>query len=500
MRDWGRTMLGLGLLLSLGAVGVTLWRGGVRDPFDVLPTLASLYGRSFPAPAWSWVPVAAGAVLGLALFTSLAATLIVAAPRRAPEFAGMSTSGTREALAEVRRRVGAHLAEPVPSAVAMVDELLRGAVAAGASDLHLSPSAAGLAITYRVQGTIHELCDLPPALLAPVTIRVKVLARLDISVRGVPQDGRLVRSLDGREIEARVSTLPTESGERVVLRLVRGAVGVPDLEGLGFSIEVYAGLHDLLTKPQGLLFVTGPVGSGKTTTLYAAMKHVAESRGRMVTLVTLEDPIELELPFATQTQMNPRAGMTFAGTLRSVLRQDPNVLMLGEIRDRETAEIAMQAGLTGHLILTTVHGEGAAGPFARLMEMGVEPFAIASATVGCLSQRLVRTLCVACRRRAPAEPLHRERFARLGVTLPDEPFFEPVGCEHCEGQGYTGRVPLGELLRVDAGIRQAIHARSGTAEVYGLARDAGMTPLVEDGLDRARAGDTSLAEVLRVAG
>jgi len=500
VRDSGRTLLGLGVLLAASAVGVALWRTEVRSVVEVLPTVTALYHRGFPAPVWELLPVVAGAALGLALLASLATVLTESVPRRAPEFARLSTRGTREALAEVRRRVTAHVAEPAPSAVGVLDELLRGAVAVGASDLHLSPSAAGLSVTYRVQGSIHPVLELPPALVAPLTIRVKVLARLDISVRGVPQDGRLVRGLDGREIEARVSTLPTESGERAVLRLVRGAVGVPELEGLGFSMEVYAGLRDLLARPQGLLFVTGPVGSGKTTTLYAALKHVAESRGRMVTLVTLEDPIELELPFATQTQMNPRAGMTFAGTLRSVLRQDPNVLMLGEIRDRETAEIAMQAGLTGHLILTTVHGEGAAGPFARLMEMGVEPFAIASATVGCLSQRLVRTLCVACRRQAPAEPLHRERFARLGVTLPDEPCFEPVGCEHCEGQGYTGRVPLAELLRVDAGIRQAVHARAGTAELYALARDAGMTPLVEDGLERARSGDTSLTEVLRVAG
>jgi general secretion pathway protein E len=200
--------------------------------------------------------------------------------------------------------------------------------------------------------------------------------------------------------------------------LVRGGRSVPDVESLGFSDEVLSGLTAILAKPQGLLFVTGPVGSGKTTTQYAALRHIAGTRGKTTTLVTLEDPIELELPFATQTQMHPKAGMTFAGTLRSVLRQDPNVLMLGEIRDRETAEIAMQAGLTGHLILTTVHGQSAAGVFARLIEMNIEPFMLASATVGSLSQRLVRTLCTACRREAKPEQLVIERFTQVGVVIP----------------------------------------------------------------------------------
>jgi len=259
-----------------------------------------------------------------------------------------------------------------------------------------------------------------------------------------------------------------------------------------------------MTSRQRWTLICTVIGSGVVfldgTIVNAALKHIARTRGRTTTLVTLEDPIELELPFATQTQMHPRAGMTFAGTLRSVLRQDPNVLMLGEIRDRETAEIAAQAGLTGHLILTTIHAEGAAGPFARLIEMGIEPFIVASSAVGCLSQRLVRTLCVACRREVAAEPAVVDRFAAHGVILPPGPYYDAPGCDFCEGQGYTGRTPIAELLPVNPVVRQAVGERRPTSELGALAVAEGMTPVLRDGLARALAGDTSLTEVLRVAG
>jgi general secretion pathway protein E len=230
------------------------------------------------------------------------------------------------------------------------------------------------------------------------------------------------------------------------------------------------------------------------------MAYIAGTRGSTTSLVTLEDPIELELPFATQTQMHPKAGMTFAATLRSVLRQDPNVLMLGEIRDHETADIAMQAGLTGHLILTTVHGDSAAGPFARIIDMSVEPFIIASATIGCLSQRLVRTLCINCRKEAVPEPMVVERFRRHGIELPDGPYFEPTGCDFCEGLGFTGRRPIAELLVMDSEMRAAVSERRTTKELFDLAVAHGMIPLLQDGLERAKAGETSLTEALRVAG
>jgi general secretion pathway protein E len=387
-----------------------------------------------------------------------------------------------------------------PDIIAAFDELVRGAIAVSASDIHMSPTPQGYKLVYRVLGTLHEIITVPAEIGPLLTTRVKVLARLDTYIRGVPQDGRLVMTVDGGLVEARTSTLPTETGERIVLRFVRGALKVPDLDTLGFSPTVVAGLKELLARPQGLLFVTAPVGSGKTTTLYGAMQYIAGSRGSTTSLVTLEDPIELELPCATQTQMHPKAGLTFAATLRSVLRQDPNVLMLGEIRDHETADIAMQAGLTGHLILTTVHGDSAAGPFARVIDMNVEPFIIASATIGCLSQRLVRTLCMNCRKQTVPEPIVIDRFARQGITLPPGPYFEAVGCDYCEGLGYTGRRPIAELLVMDTALRAAVNERRPTKELFDLAVSRGMVPLLQDGLGRALEGETSLTEVLRVAG
>jgi len=246
--------------------------------------------------------------------------------------------------------------------------------------------------------------------------------------------------------------------------------------------------------------VSGPVGSGKTTTLYSALQHLHGARGDTTSLVTLEDPIELQLPYATQTQINAKHGMSFAQTLRSVLRQDPGALMLGEIRDRETAEIATQAGLTGHLILTTIHVQSAAGTFARLAEMDVESFILSSSCLGSLAQRLVRALCVECRAKKPATPEIRERFKSLGIDLPDRDFYEPVGCPVCEGRGYAGRLPIVELLVMSDRLRSAVHKRSTSDEIQRIALEEGMVPLASSGLELASRGSTSLLEVLRVAG
>ncbi len=456
---------------------------------------------AFASGSWHWLIGACGVAIALAVVTALAE--IAVAPRAASsrvELGSIEGGSLREALVEIRKRIQDAAGGARVDVVGGFDQLLRGAVSLSASDIHISPTPSGLKLTYRVHGTLHDVATLPLEVGAPLATRVKVLARLDTYVHGAPQDGRLVVDVDGGSVEARVSTLPTEIGERIVLRLVRGSRTVPDLDALGFGGQVQEGLKSVLARPQGLLFVTGPVGSGKTTTLYSSLKHIAGTRGRTTSLVTLEDPIELELPFATQTQMHPRAGMTFASVLRSVLRQDPNVLMVGEIRDRETADIAMQAGLTGHLILTTVHGESAAGPFARLIDMGVEPFVLASATVGCLSQRLVRTLCTACRREAQPEPLIVERFMAQGVVLSPARYYEPVGCDFCEGQGFTGRLPIGELLVVDTKLRALVNERHATRELYDAAVAEGMTPILRDGLSRAERGETSLAEVLRVVG
>lgn len=401
---------------------------------------------------------------------------------------------------QVRERIVACLAHQQPDIVSTVHELIRGAITLHASDIHFSPLAAGLQVTYRVHGTLHEVTTVAPQLASRVVNRIKVMSRLDLHVRTTPQDGRLVTTVGDSIVEARVSTLPTESGERVVLRLVRGGRSVPELETLGFSELVTKGLQQLLVRPQGLVFVTGPVGSGKTTTLYAALDHIARSRGSTTSLVTLEDPIEIELPFATQTQMRAKAGMNFASALRSVLRQDPNVLMLGEIRDPETADIAMQAALTGHLILTTVHADGAAGPFARLIDMKIEPFLLASGTIGSLSQRLVRTLCPACKVVAEPESIHRERLQRLGQPLPEGKYYEPKGCELCEMQGFVARAPIAELMVMTGPLRDVVHQCQPTESIRSVAFEQGMVSLLGDGLRLAKLGETSLTEVLRVAG
>ncbi len=500
MSQLARVLLLLAVIAALvGVVALAVplpsWGAGA-----ISDAITQHFAVAFDAPAWRWLG-------GLAIVASVVAMVLsgvelalgVRRPAKAPEFAELDEHSIREAVAEVRRRVE-KCVEGTVHVVALFDELVRGAMSVAASDIHISPTPEALKLTYRVHGTLYQVASVSPEVAPKLTTRVKVLARLDTYVRGSPQDGRLVMSMDGGVVEARVSTLPTEMGERVVLRLVRGGRQVPDVESLGLSPAVSERLENVLARPQGLLFVTGPVGSGKTTTLYASLKHIARTRGTTTTLVTLEDPIELELAFATQTQMHPKAGMTFASTLRSVLRQDPNVLMLGEIRDHETAEIAMQAGLTGHLILTTVHGQSAAGVFARLMDMNVESFILASATVGCLSQRLVRTLCTACRREVKPESLVVDRFKQHGVVLPPGPYYEPVGCDFCEGQGFSGRLPIAELLVMNEPLRQAVNAHKTSGEIHDVAVAEGMTPLLRDGLARAVAGETSLAEVLRVAG
>jgi general secretion pathway protein E len=461
----------------------------------------ALYESAFGTPGWQMVGPASGALALAALGLGLVDRWTGRKPSkgRSFDFAGLTDGTMREALEEVQARLRQCVEAREPDLAVGFDELLRGALRVEASDVHLSPQGGDLLVTYRVHGTLYDVALVPGAAGQRLATRVKVLAQLDPYARR-PQDGRLQREVSGTRLEARVSTLPADGSQRIVLRLVRGSRAVPDLGALGFEPFVARTLEELLSKPQGLLFVTGPVGSGKTTTLYSALQHIAHGRGRTTSLVTLEDPVELQLPFATQTQINAQVGMSFAHTLRSVLRQDPNVLMLGEIRDAETAEIAAQAGLTGHLLLTTVHANTAAGTFARVTEMGVEPFILASAAIGALSQRLVRTLCTSCRKVEAPGALVRERFARLGIHDLEGEWYEAAGCEYCEGQGFTGRTPIAELLVVSSEIGQAIHQRIPTEELHQLAVAQGMVPLVQSGLDCARRGITSLSEVVRVVG
>jgi len=488
---------------SLVVLGVVATTSESLAPADFMLTISSCYERAFAGPLWSYAPSATGAFFGLSLVLALLERASFSLRTLArPDVARPLREGRpADAIGEVRERVTRSLGREEPDVVTAWDDLLRGAIRLGASDIHVSPAIDRVQITYRVQGDLHEVVSAPLATIGPLVSRLKVLSHLDTTTRNAPQDGRLVTAVDGQPVEARVSTLPTETGERLVLRILRGGRAVPDIGALGLAESVERALVAILARPQGILFVTGPVGSGKTTTLYASLQHIATTRARTTSLVTLEDPIELELPFATQTQISAKAGLAFASTLRSVLRQDPNVLMVGEIRDAETAEIAMQAGLTGHLILTTMHGQSGAGAFARLIDMGIEPFLLLSATIGCLSQRLVRRLCPSCRQPVPVDPTLAQRFAKAGSPIPSGvTFYGPGGCEQCNGEGFTGRIPIAELLELSDAVQKAIKDRAPTGEIEKLAVAAGMVPLLEDGLRRAREGETSLAEIARVAG
>jgi general secretion pathway protein E len=324
--------------------------------------------------------------------------------------------------------------------------------------------------------------------------RLKIMASLDIAEKRLPQDGRMALKLGDKQVDVRVSTLPTGAGERVVLRLLDKDAAQLDLASLGMSVPTMAVIDRLIREPHGIVLVTGPTGSGKTTTLYAALSRLP--RGSL-NMMTVEDPIEYALDGVGQTQVNPRIELTFARALRSILRQDPDIIMIGEIRDLETAQIAVQASLTGHLVLATLHTNDAASAVTRLADMGVEPYLLASSLLGVLAQRLVRTLCPACRAAAAPTPAEAELVAEL--RLPALPTLHvPTGCEACRGTGYRGRTGIYELLVVDEALRRLIHARAPEHELRASALAAGMAPLRRDGARWLADGSTSLAELVRV--
>ncbi|MGC4119077.1 MAG: GspE/PulE family protein [Myxococcales bacterium] len=404
----------------------------------------------------------------------------------------------RKALLRVSASLTRSLQGAEPDIVFFLDGVLRAAIQLQASDVHLQPLQTGTQVAFRVNGVIEDVITFDAALHKRVVMRVKVLARLVTYVSDRPQDGHLSIDIDGATTDVRVSLLPTNHGEKIVLRIGRGR-SVPELKTLGFPELVAPRFMGLLNKSQGLIFLTGPTGSGKTTTIYAALWHIKNTRGETTQIATIEDPIEYDLPFMTQTQVKPDAGLSFAQGLRSMLRQDPNVMMVGEIRDAETARIAIQAGLSGHLILTTIHAESAAGVFNRLIGMGVEPFLLASATVACVSQRLVRMLCPRCRHPIVPDAALTERFAQMKLP-PASTIYEAVGCEDCGGRGYLGRTGLYEMLEVTPAVREKITARVPTTEIHDAAVGGGMQSLSDHGLALVHSGVTSLSEVLRVSG
>lgn len=374
--------------------------------------------------------------------------------------------------------------------IRLINALLQEAIREDASDIHIETFEKRLVVRLRVDGVLRETLT-PKRELAPLLVsRIKVMARLDIAEKRIPQDGRISLRLGGRDVDVRVSTMPSSNGERVVLRLLDKQAGRLQLGHLGMGDGTYEGVHSLVHKPHGVLLVTGPTGSGKTTTLYASL---AELNDTSRNILTVEDPIEYKLEGIGQTQVNSKVDMTFARGLRAILRQDPDVVMIGEIRDLETAEIAIQASLTGHLVLSTLHTNTAVGAITRLRDMGIEPFLLSSSLLGTLAQRLVRVLCPHCKQAHETSDAERE----LMELTSNATIYRPVGCDRCNNQGYKGRTGIYELVLIDDTARRMIHEHAGEMALQQHARLA--TPSIRtDGWRKVLEGATSVDEVLRV--
>lgn len=376
--------------------------------------------------------------------------------------------------------------------IRLINAILGEAIKENASDIHVETFEKRLVIRFRVDGVLREVVEPKRELAALLVSRIKVMARLDIAEKRVPQDGRISLRVGGREVDIRVSTLPSANGERVVMRLLDKQAGRLTLQHLGMSERDRRLMEETVQKPHGIILVTGPTGSGKTTTLYASL--VSLNTGTR-NILTVEDPIEYNLEGIGQTQVNAKVEMTFARGLRAILRQDPDVVMIGEIRDQETAEIAVQASLTGHLVLSTLHTNSAIGAVTRLIDMGVEPFLLSSSLLAVLAQRLVRTLCPACKRPYQAD---EAECAALGVAADEPPtLHHAVGCEECRQLGYRGRTGIYELVVLDEALRTLIHNRASEQEMTRHARVLG-PGIRDDGMRKVREGVTTLEEVLRV--
>ncbi len=376
--------------------------------------------------------------------------------------------------------------------IRLINALLLEAVKEGASDIHVEVQERRLIVRFRVDGVLRDMIEPKRALATLLVSRIKVMARLDIAEKRLPQDGRVTLRIGGHEIDVRVSTIPTQHGERVVMRLLdRGSVKL-DLASLGMSDRDAAVFARLLERPNGILLVTGPTGSGKTTTLYTALTRLND---RARNIMTVEDPIEYELDGIAQTQVNARTDLTFARGLRAILRQDPDVIMVGEIRDHETAEVAVRSSMTGHFVLSTLHTNSAVGSITRLIDMGVQRYLLAPMVTGLIAQRLVRRLCATCRADDIATAADG---ALLDGALPvGTPIFRPVGCPECHNEGYRGRMGLYEVIAIDREMEAMIHDGASEAALAEAARRAGPS-MLDDGIAKLRTGDTSVTEVARV--
>ncbi|MBO5643516.1 MAG: type II/IV secretion system protein [Kiritimatiellae bacterium] len=379
------------------------------------------------------------------------------------------------------------------SIVKFVNQIIVEADRQGATDIHIEPQETELRIRYRIDGMLHKV-DVPPQLnrlKSAIISRIKVMADLDIAEKRLPMDGRISIRIAGQDIDIRVSTMPAAYGESISLRLLAKAGSFVKMDDLGFNARDFEVVDKIIHRPNGIFLVTGPTGSGKSTSLYSFLSEVNKIDVR---IMTAEDPIEYHMPGINQVQMQPEIGMDFARALRAFLRQDPDIIMVGEIRDKETAEIAINASLTGHMVFSTLHTNDAAGAFPRLIDMGVEPFLIASAVAGVMGQRLCRRLCPKCRVEVPLDM----KYYTLSTPPKSDKIFEPHGCDSCSRTGYRGRRALFEVLEVDEEIERAIVARENATQLRNISLSKGMKTLREDGWDKIFAGVTSISEVLRV--
>ncbi len=379
--------------------------------------------------------------------------------------------------------------------VRLVNALIARAIAERASDIHIEPEASRVRVRLRIDGILHEVMTIPKDLQSPVISRIKVMAGMDVAERRAPQDGRITLIARPQEYDFRISTYPAVHGENVVIRVLEKSAAQITLDKLGLQPDVAEQFTRMIHAPYGMILTCGPTGAGKTTTLYAALNMINTVERN---IITIEDPVEYQLPGVVQANVNRKAGLTFATGLRTMVRQDPDVILVGEIRDSETAEIAVEAALTGHLVLSTLHANDSAGAAARLIDMQVEPFLVASSIIGLLSQRLVRTVCPRCA--APFRPSDELiRQLNLGISAADlEGAMKGTGCEQCGRTGYKGRTGIYELLKMDDDIRSAIIARSSAATIRQIAIEKGMRTLRQDALDKVKAGLTTIEEVIRV--
>jgi type II secretory ATPase GspE/PulE/Tfp pilus assembly ATPase PilB-like protein len=383
-----------------------------------------------------------------------------------------------------------------PEVIVLVNCMVHDAIKLGASDLHIEPWEDAIAVRARVNGVLLEVANLRLDLLDKISARFKVMSNLVTYQSGIPQDGTAVGGPELDNVQLRLSIFPTTRGEKIVVRLFDPKDRRFDLSTLGFDDATQQGLLRLLKRPSGLMLFTGPVGSGKTSTMYSALCHIIQRDGTSISISTVEDPVEFNLPMVSQTQINPAQEFTYAVALRSILRQDPQVVMVGEIRDPETAAIAVQAGLTGHLVLSTIHSGVSAGAFTRLINMEIEPFMLASSVLGVMGMRLIRQNCQECLRSYDPEPSQLKIIPE--ALLPEAQFHRSRGCDKCHNTGFSGRLPVTELLVVDEPFREAVLKKTPTSALEEIAVQQGMKTLLQNGIQRVVDGQTPLEEMVRV--